>query len=210
MMIKLSDWCEKNGIKYLTGYRWFKDGKMPVQTMQTDSGTILVSDTDETDNSEPKPLAESPISRIIKKAIEIGKANGSVEDLAAFVIMNFSLTDISNTAHSSVAGPVKKQGVKPTKEMTENHFKKLMKQDKVRPETNMFIINQNDFDSVVAASENESVMNTTDVEKFGKVVPYTNSLLEELKSMTYEMSDAINQGTNESNVNDDIADVAKK
>jgi hypothetical protein len=44
--MKLSDWCKKQGIKYLTGYRWFKSGKMPdgVHAHQTPSGTILVDE----------------------------------------------------------------------------------------------------------------------------------------------------------------------
>jgi predicted site-specific integrase-resolvase len=42
--VKLSDWAEKQGIDYMTAWRWFKQGKMPVKAIQTPSGTILVED----------------------------------------------------------------------------------------------------------------------------------------------------------------------
>lgn len=42
--MKLVDWAEKRGIAYMTAWRWFKNGKMPVRTIQTPSGMILVED----------------------------------------------------------------------------------------------------------------------------------------------------------------------
>lgn len=39
--MKLSDWCKKQGIKYQTGYHWFKRGELP-EARQMPSGTILV------------------------------------------------------------------------------------------------------------------------------------------------------------------------
>jgi predicted site-specific integrase-resolvase len=39
--MKLSAWAKKQGISYLTAYRWFKDDKIP-GAVQYDSGTILV------------------------------------------------------------------------------------------------------------------------------------------------------------------------
>ena len=41
--MKLSAWAKKQGICYLTAYKWFKAGKIP-GAIQYDSGTILVSD----------------------------------------------------------------------------------------------------------------------------------------------------------------------
>jgi len=41
--MKLSVWAKKQGISYLTAYRWFKDGKIP-GAVQYDTGTILVPD----------------------------------------------------------------------------------------------------------------------------------------------------------------------
>lgn len=42
--MKLSNWAKKQGISYRTAWRWFKEGKLPVKTEQTATGTILVSE----------------------------------------------------------------------------------------------------------------------------------------------------------------------
>ncbi len=42
--MKLSEWARKQGIAYLTAYRWFKAGKLSVPAQQTATGTILVQD----------------------------------------------------------------------------------------------------------------------------------------------------------------------
>jgi len=44
--MKLSRWAKKQGISYLTAYRWFKSGKI-ANAHQTESGTILVSDKED-------------------------------------------------------------------------------------------------------------------------------------------------------------------
>ena len=43
--MKLSDWAKSQGISYITAYRWFKDGKLPVKASQTKTGMILVEET---------------------------------------------------------------------------------------------------------------------------------------------------------------------
>lgn len=40
--MKLSDWAKVNGISYLTAYRWFRKGILPVESIQMPTGTILV------------------------------------------------------------------------------------------------------------------------------------------------------------------------
>jgi predicted site-specific integrase-resolvase len=40
--MKLSHWAKKQGIAYLTAFRWFKAGKLPARAEQTLTGTILV------------------------------------------------------------------------------------------------------------------------------------------------------------------------
>ncbi len=40
--MKLSDWAERQGIHYMTAWRWWKAGKLPVPAHQTESGSILV------------------------------------------------------------------------------------------------------------------------------------------------------------------------
>jgi predicted site-specific integrase-resolvase len=44
MYMKLSVWAKQNGIHYLTAYRWFKAGALPVPAVQTNTGTILVQE----------------------------------------------------------------------------------------------------------------------------------------------------------------------
>lgn len=44
--MKLSEWARQQGINYLTAYRWFKSGKLPVAAYQTKSGTIIIETED--------------------------------------------------------------------------------------------------------------------------------------------------------------------
>lgn len=49
--MKLSDWAKQQGIAYITAWRWYKTGKLPVSATQTPSGAILVDPTPPTGNS---------------------------------------------------------------------------------------------------------------------------------------------------------------
>jgi putative resolvase len=40
--MKLSAWAEREGIHYMTAWRWWKAGKLPVPAYQTPSGSIIV------------------------------------------------------------------------------------------------------------------------------------------------------------------------
>jgi predicted site-specific integrase-resolvase len=40
--MKLSEWAKQQGIAYITAWRWFKTGKMPIPCIKTPSGAILV------------------------------------------------------------------------------------------------------------------------------------------------------------------------
>jgi putative resolvase len=40
--MKLSDWARQQGISYITAWRWFQAGKLPVPARQLPTGTILV------------------------------------------------------------------------------------------------------------------------------------------------------------------------
>src|SRR5271166_2105541 len=92
-IMKLSDWADKQGIAYLTAYRWFKAGKLPVDAYQTDSGTIIVQDDFETSEQAMAGNSQSNdvMSLFLKKTVEFSKNNATVEDFAAYVISNFSL-----------------------------------------------------------------------------------------------------------------------
>lgn len=43
--MKLSKWVQQQGISYQTAWRWFKEGKLPVNSIQTASGTIIIDDS---------------------------------------------------------------------------------------------------------------------------------------------------------------------
>jgi len=40
--MRLADWARSQGVHYLTAYRWWREGSLPVPAHQTQSGTILV------------------------------------------------------------------------------------------------------------------------------------------------------------------------
>jgi putative resolvase len=42
MIMKLATWAKENGISYITAYRWFKSGILPIKSIQMSTGTILV------------------------------------------------------------------------------------------------------------------------------------------------------------------------
>jgi putative resolvase len=42
--MRLSDWARKQGISYLTPWRWFRAGKLPVPARQLPTGTIMVEE----------------------------------------------------------------------------------------------------------------------------------------------------------------------
>ncbi len=42
--MKLSDWARKQGISYITAWRWFRAGQLPVPAWQLPTGTILVEE----------------------------------------------------------------------------------------------------------------------------------------------------------------------
>jgi putative resolvase len=51
--MKLSEWAQRQGIHYMTAWRWWKAGKLPVPAYQTPSGSIMVE------------LADSPPGRVV-------------------------------------------------------------------------------------------------------------------------------------------------
>jgi hypothetical protein len=42
VVVRLSEWAEREGVHYQTAWRWFRDGQLPVPAVRTPSGTILV------------------------------------------------------------------------------------------------------------------------------------------------------------------------
>jgi len=53
--MKLSAWARANGVSYITAYRWFKAGQLPVPARQMPSGTILVQGPSEMPVTDTAP-----------------------------------------------------------------------------------------------------------------------------------------------------------
>lgn len=150
--MKLAAWAKKQGISYLTAYRWFKDGRLPVPAYQSESGTIIVQDGEEPekDMSEDKK-EDSVVSDFLKKTVEFSKNNAPIEDFAAFVLTNYKLeAPLTKTAGVGVRKSA------PTKEMISEHFKQFLKPASEKPKPEMFIPDsetQKLIDEMAAAEE---------------------------------------------------------
>jgi putative resolvase len=48
--MKLSAWAKSVGISYRTAWRWYKEGKLPVEAEQTPTGTIIIKEPREEGN----------------------------------------------------------------------------------------------------------------------------------------------------------------
>jgi hypothetical protein len=133
--MKLKDWAEKQGISYLTAWRWFK-AKDPrfVNAYQSDSGTIIVpEDSDILESSMITPQSNDVMSIVLKKTVELSKNNASIEDFAAWILSNFNLKPniVNETPRYS--------RTKPKSEEVQKHFQQFLKPKGEKPKTNMFL-----------------------------------------------------------------------
>jgi len=149
--MKLADWARKQGIAYLTAYRWFKDGKLPVKAYQSDSGTIIVDD----DTSE-QPMSNTVgtqsgdvFAHILKKVIEFKNNNSSIEDFAGYILSNFFLKLNSGTDSPRYSKN------KPKEEDIQKHFQQFIPK-REKPKPNMFVTEENELDKLVSFDENNS------------------------------------------------------
>ncbi len=53
--MKLSEWAKEQGIAYLTAWRWWKNGKLPVEAYQSPSGMVIIGN--------PKPSTPKKIEK---------------------------------------------------------------------------------------------------------------------------------------------------
>lgn len=118
--MKLNDWAKKAGVKYLTAYRWFKNGTLPVPAYQTDSGTIIVQDNSEVSEQNMSGNSGDAMSVFLKKTVEFSKNNSSIEDFAAYVISNFQLK-----LNGTTDGPRYSKN-KPKSEDIQKHFQQFI------------------------------------------------------------------------------------
>jgi predicted site-specific integrase-resolvase len=54
--IKLSTWAKHNGVSYTTAYKLFRANKLPVDAIQLETGTILVSNVQNDTEQEKQAL----------------------------------------------------------------------------------------------------------------------------------------------------------
>lgn len=73
--VKLSEWARRQGVSYLTAWRWFKAGQLPVPARQLPSGTILVE--------EPRPQGVVLYARVSSHD-QKGDLERQVERLRAY------------------------------------------------------------------------------------------------------------------------------
>jgi putative resolvase len=74
--MKLSDWARKQGISYITAWRWFKAGKLPVPARQLPAGTIVVE--------EPNPEGPTVLYARVSSADQKDDLQRQVQRLQAF------------------------------------------------------------------------------------------------------------------------------
>jgi hypothetical protein len=147
--MKLSDWAKRQGISYLTAYRWFKDGKLPVKAYQSDSGTIIIQDDAEPLEQNMGNMQSNDImSLFLKKTVEFSKNNASVEDFAAYVLSTFSLK-----LNSGPDSPRYSRN-KPKSEDIQKHFQQFLKPKGEKPKPNMFVAEPEVLDELVAKADN--------------------------------------------------------
>lgn len=147
-MIKLSEWCDKSGVAYITAYRLFKSGKFPGYAYQTEKGTILVED--EAEVMEERVVKEQAYSdassHFLKDTIDFIEAGSSIKEFASFILSNYKLEKQSNYLENM--GPKK---VKPSQEMTDSHFKKFLPKNQ-KPSPNMILMDQAALDQITSSN----------------------------------------------------------
>lgn len=143
--MKLSVWAKKQGISYITAWRWFNDGKLPVKAYRSGSGTIIVQDETETsEQAMGNPQSNDIMSMVLKKTVEFSRTNGTVEDFAAWVLSTFSL--------KLSTGPdlPRYSRQKPKPEEVQKHFQQFLKPKGEKPKPNMFVAPEETLEKIAA------------------------------------------------------------
>jgi hypothetical protein len=162
--MKLKDWADKQGISYLTAWRWFKAGDPRLShAYQSDSGTIIVpEDNDSSEKSMGITQSNDVMSMVLKKTVELSKNNSSIEDFAAWILSTFNLK--LNTVNE---GPRYSRN-KPAPEMVQNHFKQFLKPKGDKPKPNMFVAEPEAFDDLMAKADDLTTQELVDeIHKIG-------------------------------------------
>lgn len=143
--MKLKEWADKAGVKYLTAYRWFRDGSLPVKAYQTETGTIIVEESESLNSSN----TNDAMSLFLKKTVEYSKANSTIEDFAAYILSTFNLK--LNSASSEPLPRYSKN--KPKSEDIQKHFQQFLKPKGEKPALNMFVDGPETIKELVSDSD---------------------------------------------------------
>jgi hypothetical protein len=191
--MKLSDWADKQGISYLTAYRWFKKGNLPVEAYQSDSGTIIVKDEfDVMESSMENNQQNDAVSLFFKKTLEYSKNASTIEDFASYIFSTFSLKLKLPTVETP-----KYSRQRPKSEEIQKHFQKFIPKGE-KPKPNMFLANPDELDNLVAQAnglEVQELVNQIRVSDEG--VPAISHagvevpVAEEMKDLLKELSTAV-------------------
>jgi hypothetical protein len=148
--MKLKEWADKQGISYLTAWRWFKAGDPRLaDAYQSDSGTIIVpNEFESTEQIMVSNTSNDVMSLFLKKTVEFSKSNASVEDFAAYILGNFTLKLNGSNSESP-----KYSRNKPKPEEVQNHFKQFLKPKGEKPKLNMFVAEPEALDDLMAKSD---------------------------------------------------------
>ena len=141
--MKLSVWAKKQGISYITAWRWFNEGRLPVKAYRSDSGTIIVQD--ESESSEQvmgNPQSSDVMTTFFLKTVEFSKNNRTIEEFAAWVMSTFTLK--FNTSTDSP----KYSRVKPKSEDIQKHFQQFMKKGE-KPKPQAFVATEEALAEIV-------------------------------------------------------------
>src|ERR1700686_1041089 len=194
--IKLSDWCEKTGIKYLTAWRWFSSGRMPVYAYQTDTGTILVEDDEMNLNNVKSENfitdQNNTISMFLKKTVEFSKNNSTIEDFAAWILFTFFLK-LKNSQELP-----KYSRNKPKSEDVQKHIQQFIKPKGEKPKPNMFMASEEVLEEIAKADGlttedaslriTEAVQNRSDIPVMvANTIPGLNEALLEIVNPTLSL-----------------------
>ena len=116
-IMKLTTWAKSQGISYITAYRWFRAGTLPVRSYQVASGSIMV---------EPSETAE----RILARSVSEGGDKANVVALYARVSGHDQHEDLERQIarlrkHADRAGLVVSREVSEIGSGLNGHRKKL-------------------------------------------------------------------------------------
>lgn len=192
--MKLKEWADRTGVKYLTAYRWFKAGTLPVKAYQTDSGTIIVDDPDFSEPAMNVPN-DDVMKLFLKKTVEFSKNNSSVEDFAAYVLSNFTLKS------NAVSESPKYSKNKPKPEDIQNHFKQFLKPKGEKPKPNMFVAPEAVLDDLVSKADDMTTQElVSEIQRIGSSadMPVDVNSVPEVQDLYKDLSNVLTSPTSSS------------